>query len=286
MGGRNILVPKGKMLLVIGNYRFIGDGGAPMFTIQTGGLLKLNMDVTLETTDGCAVELEGDSRENPDQAGFSAGYGAVIARGADAVAVRSGGDLFLKRVDIRTEDGAKAIEAAGDVRLYLSVIEGAVTAGGMLTIDAAGISPVPEHARVIERTARLDREAIIFPLFRLAYGEDPILLETLPYVLSAENAEDIPMEFADLSVDWRSGGQDITQPGIYQVAAAARPPFEGVPLACPEEEITLTVMEEGRPYLWHACHYANTNQDVLELYGSVPRGWKGQVYCSEDRGET
>ncbi len=286
MGGHNILIPKRKMFAPVGNYRFIGDGGAPMFTIQTGGLLKLNMDVTLETTDGCAVELEGDSRENPDQAGFSAGYGAVIARGADAVAVRSGGDLFLKRVDIRTEDGAKAIEAAGDVRLYLSVTAGAVTAGGTLTADASALSPVPENARIIRRTARLYRSALNFPLFRPAYGEDPILPETMTYELAAQGGGDVPDTYADLHVDWRSGGQDITQPGIYQVAAAARPPFEGVPLACPEEEITLTVMEEGRPYLWHACHYANTNQDVLELYGSVPRGWKGQVYCSEDRGET
>ncbi|MBS5533222.1 hypothetical protein KH017_20735, partial [bacterium] len=160
------------------------------------------------------------------------------------------------------------------------------TAGGMLTIDAAGISPVPEHARVIERTARLDREAIIFPLFRLAYGEDPILLETLPYVLSAENAEDIPMEFADLSVDWRSGGQDITQPGIYQVAVTPRPPFEGVPLACPEAEITLTVVEEGLPYLRRAYHDVHTERDILELYGPMPGGFTGQVYCSEDSGES
>ena len=213
-------------------------------------------------------------------------YGSVTAKGPGAVAVRSKGDLFLNMANIRTEGGAKAVEAAGDIRLYLSVIEGAVTAGGMLTIDAAGISPVPEHARVIERTARLDREAIIFPLFRLAYGEDPILLETLPYVLSAENAEDIPMEFADLSVDWRSGGQDITQPGIYQVAVTPRPPFEGVPLACPEAEITLTVVEEGLPYLRRAYHDVHTERDILELYGPVPGGWTGQVYCSEDSGES
>lgn len=286
MGGHNILIPKRKMFAPVGNYRFIGDGGAPMFTVQTGGLLKLNVDAALEVTNGCAVELEGDSPENPDQAGFSPNYGSVTAKGPGAVAVRSKGDLFLNMANIRTEGGAKAVEAAGDIRLYLSVIEGAVTAGGMLTIDAAGISPVPEHARVIERTARLDREAIIFPLFRLAYGEDPILLETLPYVLSAENAEDIPMEFADLSVDWRSGGQDITQPGIYQVAVTPRPPFEGVPLACPEAEITLTVVEEGLPYLRCAYHDVHTERDILELYGPVPGGWTGQVYCSEDSGES
>ena len=286
MGGHNILIPKRKMFAPVGNYRFIGDGGAPMFTVQTGGLLKLNVDAALEVTNGCAVELEGDSPENPDQAGFSPNYGSVTAKGPGAVAVRSKGDLFLNMANIRTEGGAKAVEAAGDIRLYLSVIEGAVTAGGMLTIDAAGISPVPEHARVIERTARLDREAIIFPLFRLAYGEDPILLETLPYVLSAENAEDIPMEFADLSVDWRSGGQDITQPGIYQVAVTPRPPFEGVPLACPEAEITLTVVEEGLPYLRRAYHDVHTERDILELYGPVPGGWTGQVYCSEDSGES
>ncbi len=286
MGGHNILVPTGKMFAAVGKYRFIGDGSAPMFTVQTGGLLKLNVDAALEVTNGCAVELEGDSPENPDQAGFSPNYGSVTAKGPGAVAVRSKGDLFLNMANIRTEGGAKAVEAAGDIRLYLSVIEGAVTAGGMLTIDAAGISPVPEHARVIERTARLDREAIIFPLFRLAYGEDPILLETLPYVLSAENAEDIPMEFADLSVDWRSGGQDITQPGIYQVAVTPRPPFEGVPLACPEAEITLTVVEEGLPYLRRAYHDVHTERDILELYGPVPGGWTGQVYCSEDSGES
>lgn len=286
MGGHNILIPKRKMFAPVGNYRFIGDGGAPMFTVQTGGLLKLNVDAALEVTNGCAVELEGDSPENPDQAGFSPNYGSVTAKGPGAVAVRSKGDLFLNMANIRTEGGAKAVEAAGDIRLYLSVIEGAVTAGGMLTIDAAGISPVPEHARVIERTARLDREAMTFPLFRPAYGEDPILLETLPYVLSAENAEDIPMEFADLSVDWRSGGQDITQPGIYQVAVTPRPPFEGVPLACPEAEITLTVVEEGLPYLRRAYHDVHTERDILELYGPVPGGWTGQVYCSEDSGES
>ena len=78
------------------------------------------------------------------------------------------------------------------------------------------------------------------------------------------------MEFADLSVDWRSGGQDITQPGIYQVAVTPRPPFEGVPLACPEAEITLTVVEEGLPYLRRAYHDVHTERDILELYGPMP----------------
>lgn len=282
MGGHNILVPTRKMLSAVGNYRFIGSGDTPMFSVQTGGMLKFNGEPVLEVTDGCAVELEGDSPENPDQAGFSPDYSSVTAKGPDAVAVRSKGDLFLDRANIRTEGGAKAVEAAGNIRLYLSVIEGAVTAGGTLTIDTTGISPMPEHAWAIERTARLDREAMTFPLFRPAYGEDPILLETLPYVLSAENAEDIPMEFAELSVDWQNGGQDITQPGIYQVTVTPRPPFEGAALACPEEEVTLTVMEEGWPYLRRA--FRNRQTDMLELYGSVSDSWRGQVYCSEDEG--
>lgn len=284
MGGHNILVPTGKMFAAVGNYRFIGDGGAPIFTVQTGGLLKLNMYVTLEMTDGCAVELEGDLPENPDQAGFSPDYSSVTAKGPQAVAVRSKGDLFLDMANIRTEGGAKAVEAAGDIRLYLSVIEGAVTAGGALTIDTTGISPMPEHARVIERTARLDREAITFPLFCSAYGDGPTLPDTLSYILAAQEGEKTAEAYSTLLVDWQSGGQDITQPGIYQVAATPRPPFEGVPLACPEAEITLTVVEEGKPCLRRAFREKQT--DMLELYGRVPTRWNGQVYCSEDRGES
>lgn len=284
MGGHNILVPTGKMFAAVGNYRFIGDGGAPIFTVQTGGMLKLNMDAALEVTNGCAVELEGDSPENPDQAGFSPDYGSVTAKGPQAVAVRSKGDLFLDMANIRTEGGAKAVEAAGDIRLYLSVIEGAVTAGGALTIDTTGISPMPEHARVIERTARLDREAITFPLFCSAYGDGPTLPDTLSYILAAQEGEKTAEAYSTLLVDWQSGGQDITQPGIYQVAATPRPPFEGVPLACPEAEITLTVVEEGKPCLRRAFREKQT--DMLELYGRVPTRWNGQVYCSEDRGES
>ena len=284
MGGHNILVPTGKMFAAVGNYRFIGDGGAPIFTVQTGGMLKLNMDAALEVTNGCAVELEGDSPENPDQAGFSPDYGSVTAKGPQAVAVRSKGELFLDMANIRTEGGAKAVEAAGDIRLYLSVIEGAVTAGGALTIDTTGISPMPEHARVIERTARLDREAITFPLFCSAYGDGPTLPDTLSYILAAQEGEKTAEAYSTLLVDWQSGGQDITQPGIYQVAATPRPPFEGVPLACPEAEITLTVVEEGKPCLRRAFREKQT--DMLELYGRVPTRWNGQVYCSEDRGES
>ncbi len=46
------------------------------------------------------------------------------------------------------------------------------------------------------------------------------------------------------------------------------------------------MVEEGLPYLRRAYHDVHTERDILELYGPVPGGWTGQVYCSEDSGES